>query len=59
MEVLIDDADENGAIGRTYADSPEIDGHVFLAGAQNLKPGDKVQATITRSSEYDLWGEIK
>lgn len=59
MDVLIDDADETGAVGRTYADSPEIDGHVFLDGATGLKPGDKVQATITRSSAYDLWGEIK
>jgi len=58
MEVLIDDTTETGVVGRTYADSPEIDGHVFLDGATNLKPGDKVQATITRSSAYDLWGEV-
>ncbi|MFC1673792.1 30S ribosomal protein S12 methylthiotransferase RimO [Pseudomonadota bacterium] len=59
MQILIDDVDETGAMGRTYADSPEIDGHVYLDGAQNVKPGDFVQATITKSGEYDLWGEIR
>ncbi|HEY9163745.1 MAG TPA: 30S ribosomal protein S12 methylthiotransferase RimO [Magnetovibrio sp.] len=59
MQVLIDDVDETGAIGRTYADSPEIDGHVYLEGATGVQPGDFVQATITKSSAYDLWGEIK
>ena len=58
MQVLIDDVDETGAIGRTYADSPEIDGHVILEGATTVKPGDFVQVTITKSGEYDLWGEI-
>ena len=59
MQVLIDDVDETGAMGRTYADSPEIDGQVFLEGATHVKPGDFVQATITKSGAYDLWGEIK
>lgn len=58
MQVLIDDVDETGAIGRTYADSPEIDGQVFLEGATGIKPGDFVQATITKSGAYDLWGEV-
>jgi len=58
MQVLIDDVDETGAVGRTYADSPEIDGHVFLEGATGVQPGDFVTATITKSGAYDLWGEI-
>jgi len=59
MEVLIDDISEDGAVGRTYADSPEIDGNVYLDGATDLKPGDMVKATITKSGAYDLWGEIE
>jgi len=59
MRVLIDEVDETGAIGRTYADSPEIDGHVIIEDAAHLKPGDFATVTITRSGEYDLWGELK
>jgi len=58
MEVLIDDVNDTGAVGRTYADSPEIDGNVYLDGATDLKPGDMVKATITKSGTYDLWGEV-
>ncbi|MBF0246870.1 MAG: 30S ribosomal protein S12 methylthiotransferase RimO [Alphaproteobacteria bacterium] len=58
MQILIDDVDETGAIGRSYADSPEIDGNVYLEGATGLKPGDMVDAVITKSGEYDLWGEL-
>lgn len=58
MQVLIDDVNEEGAVGRTYADSPEIDGHVFLDGVTDVKPGDFVNAKITRSGPYDLWGEL-
>ena len=59
MEILIDEIDETGAMGRTYADSPEIDGRVYLDGATGVQPGDFVKATITKSGEYDLWGEIE
>ena len=59
MEVLIDDVDDNGAVGRSYADSPEIDGNVYLDGATGLKAGDMVKATITKSGAYDLWGEVE
>ena len=44
MQVLIDEVDEEGAIGRTYADAPEIDGLVYLV--------------IEHADEYDLWGSI-
>ncbi len=41
IEVLIDEVDENGAVGRCFFDAPEIDGNVFIDGAGDLKPGDK------------------
>jgi len=59
LNVLIDDVTDEGAVGRSYADSPEIDGNVYLDGATNLKPGDLVRATITKSGAYDLWGDVK
>ncbi|GAB3023606.1 30S ribosomal protein S12 methylthiotransferase RimO [Bowmanella dokdonensis] len=56
MDVLIDEVDEEGAIGRTYADAPEIDGVVYLNGDTELKAGDLVKVRIEHSDEYDLWG---
>ncbi|GAA0351082.1 30S ribosomal protein S12 methylthiotransferase RimO [Bowmanella denitrificans] len=56
MDVLIDEVDEEGAIGRTYADAPEIDGVVYLNGDTELKAGDLVRVMIEHSDEYDLWG---
>ncbi len=57
MPVLIDEVDDEGAIGRTQGDAPEIDGAVYLNGDKNLMPGDIVSVKITNSDEYDLWGE--
>ena len=57
IDVLIDEVDDEGAIGRSKWDAPEIDGSVFSNGAVDLKPGDLVRATVTKSDEYDLWAE--
>ena len=59
LAILIDEVDEEGAIGRGPGDAPEIDGAVYLNGETDLSPGDIVQAHITHSDEYDLWGQIK
>ncbi|MBV7317470.1 30S ribosomal protein S12 methylthiotransferase RimO [Shewanella sp. NIFS-20-20] len=58
LDVLIDDVDEEGAIGRCYADAPEIDGMVFINGETELEPGMLVRAVITHSDQHDLWAEI-
>jgi len=58
MDVLVDEVDDEGAIGRSYADSPDVDGAVFLNGAINLAPGDIVKAEIFAAEDYDLWGEV-
>ncbi len=55
LEVLIDDVDEQGAIGRSYADAPEIDGKVYLDGITDLQPGDALLVDIIGADEYDLW----
>ncbi len=56
MAVLIDDVGPDGAVGRTYADAPEIDGVVYLDFATGLQPGDMVMARITDSDDHDLYG---
>jgi ribosomal protein S12 methylthiotransferase len=53
--ILIDEVDDQGAVGRSTADAPEIDGRVYLDGAVDLVPGDMVQAEVTAADEYDLW----
>lgn len=58
LQVLIDEVDDEGAIGRSFADAPEIDGCVYLNGEENVKPGDLVNVLIEHSDEYDLWGTI-
>ncbi len=55
IEVLIDEADAEGAIGRSTADAPEIDGKVYLDGVTDLNPGDFVEAEVLGADEYDLW----
>ncbi|MEZ5897377.1 MAG: 30S ribosomal protein S12 methylthiotransferase RimO [Parvularculaceae bacterium] len=57
LDVLIDEVDAEGAVGRSYADAPEIDGAVILEGQTALAPGDIVRARVTGSDEYDLWAE--
>ncbi len=57
MEVMIDAADGRRAIGRTFADAPEIDGVVHIAQGAGLKPGQRVRVRVTRSDEHDLWGK--
>ncbi|MED8693035.1 30S ribosomal protein S12 methylthiotransferase RimO [Escherichia marmotae] len=54
--VIIDEVDEEGAIGRSMADAPEIDGAVYLNGETNVKPGDIVRVKVEHADEYDLWG---
>jgi ribosomal protein S12 methylthiotransferase len=57
IDVLIDEIDEDGAIGRSSADAPEIDGNVFVSSERTLKPGDMIKVRITDSDEYDLYGD--
>lgn len=56
--VLIDDQDEEGFIGRSTADAPEIDGKVYLDNKSNVKIGDFVTVKITDANEFDLYGDI-
>ena len=58
LSVLIDEVDEEGAIGRSMADAPEIDGVVYLNEEKDVKVGDIVQVNIEHSDEYDLWGTV-
>ena len=58
IQVLIDEADKEGAVARSHADAPEIDGLVYIENGQSLKQGDVVTVHVTHSDEHDLWAEI-
>lgn len=53
--IVIDSVDSEGAVGRSYADAPEVDGVVHLNGVYDLKPGDRVWAEIIHADEHDVW----
>jgi ribosomal protein S12 methylthiotransferase len=55
IEVIIDEVDEEGAIGRSRGDAPEIDGNVFLNGDTDVAVGDIVTARVEHADAYDLW----
>jgi len=55
IEVLIDEVVEEGAVGRSAADAPDIDGQVFLDGETDLRPGDRVLARVEEADAHDLW----
>ena len=63
MQVLVDSAPNQGrkgAVGRSYADAPEIDGVVKLLPPEKFsktyKVGDFVKARIVGTQGHDLVG---
>ncbi len=56
--VLVDEVVEEGAVARSKADAPEIDGQVFIDGASHLKVGDWVTVEIEEADEYDQWAKL-
>ena len=58
QKVLVDEVTPEGAVARSQADAPEIDGSVFIDGATHLKPGDFVTVKIEEADEYDMWGHL-
>ncbi|NCB63808.1 MAG: 30S ribosomal protein S12 methylthiotransferase RimO [Clostridia bacterium] len=61
MEVLCEgfDADQGCWSGRTYADSVEVDGHVYFTAADEIPAGTFVNVRITGVADGDLTGEIE
>ena len=61
LEVLCEgfDAEMGCWAGRSYADSPDIDGHVYFTAAGLVEAGSFVNVRITGTSDGDLTGEIE
>jgi ribosomal protein S12 methylthiotransferase len=58
IEVIIDECDEEGAIGRSHWDAPDIDGSVFIDDAEGFAPGDIVRVLVDETDDYDCWGKV-
>jgi ribosomal protein S12 methylthiotransferase len=54
IKVLVDSASADGAVARSAADAPEIDGVVHIANGQKLKPGQFVDVVVESADEHDL-----
>lgn len=61
MEVLCEGEEpETGrCFGRTYADSPDIDGRVLFSAVRSVSPGEFVMVRITGAEDGDLVGEME
>jgi len=58
LEVLIDQKENDGYLGRTQFDAPEVDGLVYVNSSRQLKAGEFVKARIEDTLEYDLVGRV-
>ena len=61
LEVLVDGYDEEFEqyFGRTYADSPEIDGRVWIASQEDLSEGQFVKVCVEGLIDGDLTGFVQ
>ena len=58
MRVLVDEVGEDGTVlARSSADAPEIDGVVYVEGADDVAVGDWLDVRITDADIHDLWAE--
>jgi ribosomal protein S12 methylthiotransferase len=56
--VLVDAIGVKGAIARSAADAPEIDGVVHVETSAALNAGEFATVRVTRSDQHDLWAEV-
>ena len=61
LQVLCEgyDADEECWYGRTYADSPDIDGRILFDSEEELTPGDFVTVEVTDACDGELIGVME
>ena len=57
LTVLVDEVGSQGAIARSSADAPEIDGVVRIAPSPKLKTGEFATVRIKRADTHDLWAD--
>lgn len=58
LDILIDETKRTTAIGRSFADAPEIDGLVKVQNASGVQVGEMVRVRIDKAGAYDLSGTV-
>lgn len=58
LQVLVDEVDGDGAVARSKADAPEIDGIVRIDDGQKLKPGQFVEVDVVHADSHDLIARV-
>jgi ribosomal protein S12 methylthiotransferase len=58
VDALVDQVGAEGAIARTAADAPEIDGVLRIDDGQRLTPGQFVRVRVEAADEHDLRGRL-
>ena len=56
--MIVDEITSAGAICRSHADAPEIDGTVIVSGARTLRVGDVAKVKVTKADAYDLHARL-
>jgi ribosomal protein S12 methylthiotransferase len=58
ITVLVDEVGETGAVARSAADAPEIDGVVIVEDGQSLAPGELARVRVERAAQHDLYASV-
>jgi ribosomal protein S12 methylthiotransferase len=58
ITVLVEEVDEEGALARSSADAPEIDGLVIIPNGEDLQPGEFAEVLVTDCDVHDLYAEV-
>jgi ribosomal protein S12 methylthiotransferase len=58
LEVLVDQVDRKGAVARSSADAPEIDGVVRIRDGARLRPGEFAAVIVEDAGEHDLTARL-
>jgi len=58
LTVLVDEVNTGGAVARSSADAPEIDGVVHVACSPTLQVGTFAKVRVIRTDSHDMWAEM-
>lgn len=58
ITVLVDQVDADGAVARSAADAPEIDGVVHVDNGQKLRPGQFAEVDVIHADQHDLFARL-
>ena len=56
LRVLVDQVGPEGAVARSAADAPEIDGVVHVEDGAHLSVGEFADIKVVRTDAHDMWG---